>query len=353
MKYQDNHDEKRNIMAATFDFYSCVQKPGQSFADWKVELCDKMNHCGFTSSLRKERPQDRGLRDMYIIGINSAKIRQALLKEQDPDLATAEKIIHTAERLQPDIRHFGGTTNGEDAYVAAVPWKKNGKGHNWQRNLATRKSQQAACQCYGSVQDVRTDYRFKEAVCHFCKRRGHIERVCRDQKSGRATTNKIETVHVNHVNETEAHKDTSTRLSLGINGHDCSFEIDTSADCTIINSQEWKRLGSPAIHSSAFKLKCYSGKTLEVLGERTVLAAYDGKFVPLSMVVVKGERMSLLGLQGIRQLRVDLTRIILGDGHFSRPISKLYSEVKVQSLLQSIRKYSTNHWAIAQRYRHT
>jgi hypothetical protein len=30
---------------------------------------------------------------MYVIGIKNPKIRQALLKEQDPDLETAEKII--------------------------------------------------------------------------------------------------------------------------------------------------------------------------------------------------------------------------------------------------------------------
>ena len=43
---------------------------------------------------------------MFVIGTNNPKIRQALLKEQDPDLEKAEKIIQVAERLQQDVRHF-------------------------------------------------------------------------------------------------------------------------------------------------------------------------------------------------------------------------------------------------------
>jgi hypothetical protein len=97
-------------MTATYDFYSCHQKPNQPFADWKADLCDKLRHCAFTKSVLKDKPQDRALRDMYVIGTNNAKIRQALLKEKDPDLQTAERIIQVAERLQLDIRHFNMPT---------------------------------------------------------------------------------------------------------------------------------------------------------------------------------------------------------------------------------------------------
>ena len=80
-------------MTATYDFYSCYQKPGQTFAEWKADLCEKLRHCGYTKSVLKDKPQDRALRDMYVIGIRSQKVRQALLKEQDPDLESTERII--------------------------------------------------------------------------------------------------------------------------------------------------------------------------------------------------------------------------------------------------------------------
>ncbi|CAF3948700.1 unnamed protein product, partial [Rotaria sp. Silwood1] len=79
-----HYDATKNIITSTYDFYSCYQKSGPTFAKWKAELYEKLRHCGFTISALKNKLQDCALRDMYVIGIKSQKIRQALLKEQDP-----------------------------------------------------------------------------------------------------------------------------------------------------------------------------------------------------------------------------------------------------------------------------
>lgn len=57
---------------------------------------------------------------MYVIGTNNPKILQALLKEGDPDLVTAEKIIQVAERLEQDVRHFSSSLNQSGQTVAKV-----------------------------------------------------------------------------------------------------------------------------------------------------------------------------------------------------------------------------------------
>jgi len=61
-------------MTSTYDFYSCYQKQDQPFSEWKAELCEKLRHCGFTTSVLKDKPQDRALRDMYVIGVRNPKI---------------------------------------------------------------------------------------------------------------------------------------------------------------------------------------------------------------------------------------------------------------------------------------
>jgi len=48
-----HYDAKKNIMTSTYDFYSCYQKSGQPFAEWKAELCEKASslcfyHISFT-----------------------------------------------------------------------------------------------------------------------------------------------------------------------------------------------------------------------------------------------------------------------------------------------------------------
>ena len=54
-------DDKKNILTLTYDFYSCYQKPGQPFHEWKAELCENLQHCGFTTSTLKYKRQDRAL----------------------------------------------------------------------------------------------------------------------------------------------------------------------------------------------------------------------------------------------------------------------------------------------------
>lgn len=54
-KLDAHYDRSKSILTATYDFYSCVQKQGQSFAEWKAELCDKLRYCGFTSSTLKDK----------------------------------------------------------------------------------------------------------------------------------------------------------------------------------------------------------------------------------------------------------------------------------------------------------
>jgi len=100
IKQLDSHyDATKNIMTSAYNFYSCYQKPAQPFSEWKAELCNKFHYHGFTTSVLKNKPQDRTLRDVYIIRVNNPKIRQALLKEQDPDSESVEKIIQLAEPL--------------------------------------------------------------------------------------------------------------------------------------------------------------------------------------------------------------------------------------------------------------
>ncbi|CAF4447255.1 unnamed protein product [Rotaria socialis] len=77
-------------MTSTYDFYSCYQKSGQPFAEWKAKLCEKLRHCAFTTSALHRRPQDRALRDMYVIGTNSNKLNNysctVPLKVNDHDI---------------------------------------------------------------------------------------------------------------------------------------------------------------------------------------------------------------------------------------------------------------------------
>ena len=319
IKLLDAHyDAQQNIMTATHDFYTCVQKPGQTFADWKAELREKLRHCGFTSSVLKTKPQDRALRDMYVIGIRSVKIRQALLKEQDPDLDTTERIIQRAERLEADVRHFATPTVSSDLHVARVQHRR--------ATQPTRKSQPvpmlSPCQTCGSTQHLRANCKFRERLCNHCQRKGHLERVCR-QKTDKPT-HSVHTIYkLAPANSSPSSSARSTMVSLQVNDVPLQFELDTGTLHTIVSHRDWQRLGSPQLRPTTLTLTCYGGQSLVVRGESVVSVRHGQQRHDLSLVVIDNDGPPLLGLHWIRTLRLDLNLLVLATPSDSLPVHSL------------------------------
>jgi hypothetical protein len=347
IKLLDSHyDATKNIMTATYDFYSCHQKPGQSFAEWKAELCAKLRYCGFTTSVLKNKPQDRALRDMYVIGINNPKIRQALLKEQDPDLESAEKIIQLAERLQEDVRHFGTSVDHTVSTVAKVQSDKYNR-RSQPPNKSAPKVVNKPCQTCGATNHPRSQCKYRDFTCNFCKRSGHLERVCRQKKDEKKITKRITTSQtLRHVNQRKQSTSGSTTVLLHVNGHDCTFELDTGADNTIISVKDWQNMGSPTIRPSPLTLECYSGKPLRVKGQCDVIVHYGSQTFNLTMIVVHGTGSPLLGLQWMTAMQIDLNRIVHGSNYVRRSVCKLYSQVQLQAKL-GLSRYNRTHFGIA------
>jgi transposase InsO family protein len=341
-----HYDTTKNIMTSTYDFYTCYQKPGQTFSEWKAELCEKLRHCGFTTSGLKDKPQDRALRDMYVIGIKSQKIRQALLKEQDPDVEKTEKIIQLAERLQDDIRHFGTPVDDTDYTVAKVHnhQQKQQKQHqqhkqHQQQNKLFEKNELKPCDTCGSTKHFRSTCKYRNFICNFCKKTGHLQRVCRKKTEEKIITTKhITTIYkLNCSNEKKQSRYSST-IPLQVNDRQITFELDTGTFNTIINMDDWYKIGSPPIHSSKLKLKCYSGNTLKVKGKCNVKVQYKKQSYNLSMIIVYGKNPPLLGLQWIKIMQLDLNRII----HEQNSIHKIYVHSNLQTTLQKFKNVLNN-----------
>ncbi|CAF3572494.1 unnamed protein product [Rotaria sp. Silwood1] len=235
------YDATKTIMTSTYDFYSCYQKSGQAFAEWKAQLCEKLRHCGFTTSALKNKPQDPALHDMYVIEIKSQKIRQALLKEQDPDLEITEKIIQLAERLEEGVLHFGNPINLADYTVAKLHSHQPKQYKQQQRNSFT-KNEYKLCQTCGSKQHLRSKCKYREFTCNF----------------------------FNFSNQPKQSITHSSTVSLKINDYDFTFELDTGTFNTIISMEDWYKIGSPIISPSNLQLKCHSGNFLKTKGECNV-----------------------------------------------------------------------------------
>ncbi|CAF1515164.1 unnamed protein product [Adineta ricciae] len=334
-KLDQHYDSTKNIMTASFDFYSCYQKPGQSFQEWKGELCSKLKHCGFTSSCLAKKPQDRALRDMYVIGLHDVKIRQALLKETDPDLDKAERIIQTAERLQADLKQFDNAHKRNEFQVAKLhngKWNRQNKQQQNQRNNNTNNkpsSPSKACDGCGSTSHTRVNCTYKDIVCNNCKRKGHLSRVCRQKKDS------VQVKHISTVYRVDSKNTMPHAVTMNLQVNDCSteMELDTGALHTIIDKSTWQKIGCPRIQPSKLQLRCYGGTILNIMGECLVNVKYDNRSMQLPVVVVQDPRPSLLGLNWIHRLKVDLNRIIFDTDMSVTGLHRILDDSDLQQII--------------------
>ena len=118
-----------------------------------------------------------------------------------------------------------------------------------------------------------------------------------------------------------------------MNDYELSFEIDTGTFNTIISVHDWNKIGSPKIHPSTFKLRCYSGNDIKVKGECNVSVKYNNHVYNLRMIVVFGSNLPLLGLQWIRIIKLDMNSIIHSQINDLDVVNNVYSLTKLQTTL--------------------
>ena len=355
-----HYDDTKNIMTSTYNFFSCYQKNGQTFTEWKAELYDKVRRCGFTTSCLADKPIDRAIRDMYVIGIRNPKIRQALLKEEDPGLAAAEKIILAAERLEQDVRNLGHPLEANDSSVDKIQDKQShsnkhkqnypnnnrdykmnhnkSKRSDYKLNTLDKNRTYSPCETCGATNHLRSSCKFRDYTCNYCTKNGHLEKVCRQKKNEHLSTKHLTTVAKLNSSTSSTSSTSlsysSSILPLEINGNPITFEIDTGSSHTIISMLEWHRLNSPTLSSSKLRLKCYSGNSLAITGECVVSVKYNNHIYNLKLIVVQEAHPPLLGLQWIRLLQLDLNKLIRGVQSNNPHIHQVANSSTLQTIIQ-------------------
>lgn len=276
---------------------------------------------------------------MYVIGVRNPKIRQALLKEQDPDLEKAEKIIQVAERLYEDVQHFGNPSVRVDVPVAKIQHQQPKQSFNRQSQNNNINRNNQPCATCGSAEHPRQTCKYRNYTCNSCKRLGHLARVCRSQQKTNEDEPSVKHVtatifKLDHVNQVSQSPISTPVIPLRINGHDCLFEVDTGALHTIITVNVWNKSGSPNIRRSNLQLKSFGGTLLEIKGECAVTVEYQRQQFNLSAIVVNESGPSLLGIQWIHHLHMDLNLIIYGHNYFPHYVHQIQGHPDLQLVLQ-------------------
>ena len=129
------------------------------------------------------------LRDRLVCGIANRTVQKRLLAEPELTLTKAVTIaqaVELAERGSKEIQSVKDSP--KDIYkFSQVPTSKNSSGRP--RDIVKDKSSPTFCYRCGGKHNQLT-CRFKSEVFHYCRKRGHIAKVCKTKLAQSAPSNK-------------------------------------------------------------------------------------------------------------------------------------------------------------------
>ena len=155
-KLTEHYSPTPSEVMQRFRFNSRSRRTEESVAAYIAE------HCNYGDTL------DKMLRDRLVWGINDAGIQRKLLQENDPLTLTRALTIATGAETADDST----SSSQASVKVKVEPVQKI----HAKRRLSPSKGAQGGVTCHrcGNPGYVETTCRFKDKVCHKCKKRGHL-----------------------------------------------------------------------------------------------------------------------------------------------------------------------------------
>ena len=172
---KSHYTPKPSVIVQRFQFHSRTQKLGETVVTFVAELRQLSEFCEFCASLEDM------LRDRLVCGIASGSTQRRLLAEPDLTLQKAQNLAQAIESADKNAKYLQGQRSPPMTAVNAVTSKRRPP-RGTRARVETGRSMEIACYRCGGRHAPR-DCRFKDAVCHSCKKRGHLARVCRSKRT--------------------------------------------------------------------------------------------------------------------------------------------------------------------------
>ena len=270
------------------------------------------------------------LRDRLVCGTCNRAIQRRLLQETALTFDKALEITLSAEAADKDSKRLTGAGTDKDLPTTQIG-RVNDRPlepppqqvHNttkpprsWEKQPSFGKGECFRC---GGKHDP-SSCRFKQYDCNFCKKRGHLARVCRKRGSSNSTQERAQRAH--HV----AGEEVSAQVEYGmfhissgqvspycasvtVNGSPISMEIDTGASVSIISLETFESIKQGEsmleLEQTPVKLQTYNGGQIDVCGSTQVEVVHKGQTLSLPLIVTQGHGPTLLGRNWMEAFKLD------------------------------------------------
>ena len=247
-----------------------------------AELRHLTEHCDFGATL------DDMLRDRLVCGIADVTFQRRLLAEDELTLEKAVQLARALETADKDASALQSLRAPAPAEVHSVNRQQKGP-------------QLSPCyRCGGKHKQL--DCRFKASVCHACKKRGHLARVCRTRQAhqqgehaGRRNRRPPNHDHqrpsttgqTNSVDEGETHPvvGTEPQLTSASGGSYTLYPVQTERVCPI---QVPVMIDEASVH-----MELDTGASLTIISEKTYHDTWPQSPPPLQQACVKSVQITV------------------------------------------------------------
>ena len=322
-KFQEYCNPIKNITMERYTFNMRGQQHGENFDSFYTDIRNLSKDCEY-GTLR-----DSLIRDRIVCGIQSGIVRARLLRDKELTLTKAIDACRAAEVSDQHLKALGGDP---DKTVNAV--KKPGQRVTQKHRNASSRSHRApdrpdtqqrhigpdrfqaqghSAQGGGATSKQRQSHRHTQIDCGYCGR-DHLKGKCpaygaKCGKCGKFNhfTNVCFSRHRPHRNvhqfeeeyddfdydnednpesqnlyigtvQKNVHKvtteDSDFTVKLGINGKQVAFDIDTGAQCNVMNMSTYKALTDRDLGCPRVSLTAFGGSKLSTSGQ-TELMCYN------------------------------------------------------------------------------
>ena len=290
----------KTVWTARFEFHRRTQGPDESANNYMAALQRLANECKFLTLL------DSMLITQFICGLRDEAVQRRLLLEDESSLTKA-KALETAS-VAESTRAQQLEMREEKVMAVRQDTRRKDSGSGGPK-----------CQrCGGQNNDGQC--KFRDAVCHACKRTGHLAKMCRNDQAATRESGSRNKQRGSWKNKVKAIKNvrgggSPEWATVAIGTGTVRMEVDSGSPYTIVSGRTYQSLfPGKTLHKTGMNITDYQGGRILVKGETMVDVKYDGQSVGrLPLIVVDCEAPPILvrnwfvplgiSLQGVHMIR--------------------------------------------------
>ncbi|XP_053605087.1 uncharacterized protein K02A2.6-like [Plodia interpunctella] len=299
-----HYSPKPNEISMSYQFYKRDQKRGEKVADYVAELRKISAYCNFSDL-------ERTLRDRLVCGMCDQKLQYDLLKRDNLRYHDVVDAMFAAESAGRDVRMIQTASMTE----LGAPSSSATSSVVEPMDINVVNSKLNTRFCYRCGDKHPGECRFLNAVCHFCKKKGHIEKICISKKKNAPKqvnfTSEGFADNLNGIYCIQGLKRVPPyEITVLIGNTSVRMQVDTGASFSILNEKSWsticKSLPHTILRPVSLSLHTWTETPVKIVGQATLPVTYKEHKQDLSVVIAKGCGPNLLGRNWFEPLNITM-----------------------------------------------